>query len=170
MADELASVTELQLRLDWTLDQGEQSMAEAALADLSDDARFYGSARWNSDTAPRQVKSVVLRAAARFMRNPDGYTQSRAGDETIMWNDSAGQDAGTAFFTEREQKILASLAGRGNGLVSVQVIAHGPLRRRGPRYINPMTQDLSRSGEVGYVPTEGAPIPFFNGDDLPGEY
>lgn len=164
MALDIATITELQSRLDWTLDTGEQSVAAAALADLSDDARFYGSARWDSDTAPRQVKSIVLRAAARFMRNPDGYTQSRAGDETLMWSDM-GEDAGTAHFNEREQKTLAALAGRGMGLVSVQAVAHGPSTRRRPRYINP-NGDVSDS--LTATPTEGAPV--YWSPDEPGEF
>jgi hypothetical protein len=158
VADEFATLPELQARLDWTLDAGEQSVATAALADLSDDARFYGSQRWDSTTAPRQAKSLVLRAAARHMRNPDGYVQSRAGDETIQWSDG-GEDAGTAHFTEREQKILGALAGRGQGIVSVQTVAHGPLRASGPRYINPMTKGVGNDDTI-YAPTDsGTPMP-----------
>jgi hypothetical protein len=159
VADELATLPELQSRLDWALDTGEQSVATAALADLSDDARFYGSQRWDSTTAPRQVKSLVLRAAARFMRNPDGFVQSRAGDETIQWSDN-GEDAGTAHFTEREQKILGALAGRGQGIASVQTVAHGPLRASGPQYINPMTKDVG-DGETVYASTEAKPFPIY---------
>jgi hypothetical protein len=165
VADELATLPELQARLDWQLDTGEQSVATGALSDLSDDARFYGSSRWDSDTAPRQVKSLVLRAAARFMRNPDGFVQSRAGDETIQWVDG-GEDAGTAHFTEREEKILATLAGRGTGLTSVNVVAYGPTNRRGPRYIDPISQHVSDN--FGYVPAENgaAPLPFYTEGDL----
>lgn len=164
MADELATLPELQSRLDWELDSGEQGVATAALADLSDDARFYGSQRWDSATAPRQVKSLVLRAAARFMRNPDGYVQSRAGDETIVWNDAAGEDAGTAHFTEREEKILAALAGRGQGIVSVQAVAHGPARRSGPRYIDPSTDGLDYDGTINAT-TEAKPFPVYSEDE-----
>lgn len=156
MADELATLPELQARLDWTLDTGEQSVATAALADLSDDARFYGSARWDSATAPRQAKSLVLRAAARFMRNPDGFVQSRAGDETIVWSDG-GEDAGTAHFTEREQKILASMAGRGTGLASVGLVAFNPGTRRTPRLIDPTTND-DDYGEVFYAATDSGAL------------
>ena len=165
MALELATLPELQARLDWQLDSGEQNVATSALEDLSDDARFYGSNRWDSDTAPRQVKSLVLRAAVRHMRNPDGFVQSRAGDETIQWSDG-GEDAGTAHFTQREEKMLAALAGRGSCLASVNVVAYGPTNRRGPRYINPHTQDVSES--IGYVPAENgaAPLPFYVEGDL----
>jgi len=33
------------------------------------------------------VRTLVLRCAARYMRNPDGYVTSRAGDETLTWSD-----------------------------------------------------------------------------------
>lgn len=164
MADELATLPELQSRLDWQLDTGEQSVAQGALEDLSDDARFYGSQRWDSTTAPRQVKSLVLRAAARFMRNPDGFVQSRAGDETIQWSDG-GEDAGTAHFTEREQKILAALSGRGQGIVSVQAVAYGPTRTAGPRYINPMTPGVGSEDTI-YATTETKPFPIAQEGDL----
>lgn len=155
MADELATLPDLQARLDWDLDAGEQGVAIGALEDLSDDARFYGSSRWTSTAVPRQVRSLVLRAAARFMRNPDGYVQSRAGDESVGWPD-LGAEAGTATFNKREQKMLAALAGRGASLVSVSVIAYDPGTRRAPRYINPMVKD--DDFEVTPTPTEGAPI------------
>jgi hypothetical protein len=136
MDEPLATVDELQDRLDWVLDSGEQGVAEGALGDLSDDARFYGTSSWTDDlVAPRQVKSLVLRAAARFMRNPDGYTQSRAGDETLQWGDR-GENAGSAFFTTREQQMLARIAGSNtSGVISVPLQAWGPSKPTGPGYV-----------------------------------
>ena len=134
MADEFATVPELQARLDWELDAGEQGVAQGALEDLSDDARYYGSASWDSGNAPRQVKTLVLRAAARFMRNPDGYLQSRAGDETLIWGDR-GHESGSAYFTDKEQQQLAQLAGKNQGFYSVEVTAWGPTNPDGPGYV-----------------------------------
>jgi len=135
MEDALATVDDLQDRLDWVLDEGEQGVATGALEDLSDDARFYGSSSWDSTNAPRQVRSLVLRAAARFMRNPDGYTQSRAGDETLAWADR-GEDAGSAFFTKKEQQMLARLAGvSSTSVMSVPLQAWGPSKKTGPGYV-----------------------------------
>lgn len=169
MSLDIATVEELQARLDWTLDSGEQGVAEAAIADLSDDARFYGHSKWDATTAPRQVKSLVLRAAARYMRNPDGFVQSRAGDETLVWSDR-GEEAATAAFTDKEQKMLAVMAGRGNGLISVGITAWGPTTRRHPRYINPSSK-YDRL-DVGYVPVDNtafagtpASVPFYGEED-----
>jgi len=160
VADTLATVDELQARLDWVLDSGEQGVAQGALDDLSDDARYHGLDTWDSDTAPRQAKSLVLRAAARFMRNPDGYTQSRAGDETLAWTD-LGEQAGTAYFTAQEKTMLASLAGKNtSGLYSGITTAWGPMRHH--------SHDRRRIDPQTLVPIDGdgAPIPFLTEWDL----
>ena len=168
MADAIATLPELEARLDWGLDAGEKKVAAAALEDLSEDARFYGSAGWLGTAAPRQVKSLVLRAAVRHMRNPDGFVQSRAGDETIQWSD-IGEDSGTARFTEREQKMLATMAGRGQGLVSVGIMAYNPGPRRAPQYINPTTQDTDDSGAIYALDSNGGtPFPMHSSLDTYG--
>ncbi|GGS24759.1 hypothetical protein GCM10010238_11130 [Streptomyces griseoviridis] len=63
------------------LDEDEARIATSALDDASDLATTYGR-DWPEETAPRLVKTLVLKSAARCMRDPEGYTQSRAGDET----------------------------------------------------------------------------------------
>ena len=112
MADNLASLDDLLARLDWELDEVEQRVAAAALEDLSDDARNYGISTWTPITAPRTVRTMVLRAAVRYMRNPDGYVQSRAGDEIVGW--APRKDVGAAQFTEDEKDELRDLGRRGS--------------------------------------------------------
>lgn len=148
--ESLAQVDDL--RLEWVLDENERRLAEATLEELSDDARFYGSDSWDSeDTAPRQVVSLVMRAAKRFLRNPDGYTQSRAGDETLAWTD-LGHDAGSPTFNEREVKMLRALAGR-SALTTVEITAWNSRRR---------------PGAEGFVPVvNGEPFPMFSSDTSP---
>jgi hypothetical protein len=164
MADpySLASVEEVQARLDWTLDDGERQVADGAITDLSDDARFYGSNSWTEANCPRQVKNLVVRAAARFMRNPDGYVTSRAGDETVAWTDRK-EDAGVATFTRQEQDQLAELAGNTRtGLTSVPMAAFGPTRKHTPRYVFPSRRDIHSpyESEVTYSDATGRPIPY----------
>lgn len=101
-----ATVDEVQARLDWTLDAGEKNIAQGALEDLSDWACHYGRP-WTADTAPGFIKRLVIRATARWLRNPDGYETSRAGDETVGWNHSA-ETPGAAEFTEAEIKAIKS--------------------------------------------------------------
>lgn len=111
MADlPLASLDDLKLRLDWELDVDEERVATAALEDLSNEARFYGSSAWSSPAvAPPFVRTLILKAASRYMKNVEGYIQSRAGDETVQWAEIPG-GMGTASFTDVESRKLASIA------------------------------------------------------------
>jgi hypothetical protein len=148
----LASLSDLTDRLEWTLSDEEERVALGALEELSEMARYYGRPSWDEVTAPRLVVNVVLAAAARFVRNPDGYHTSRAGDETLGWSDR-GHDSGTAYFNDREVKMIRSLAGA-SGIVSVPVTAWNT--------VNP------RLG--GLVPTDSPyekKFPMFNSDDSP---
>lgn len=125
-----ATLDELKARLDWTLDADEERIATSALEDASDLASFHAGRDWPDGTStPRLVRTLVLKACKRYMDNPSGYTQSRAGDETLGWNDSQGEDAGTVHFTAEEQKLLAEIGGRKPGLYSVQVSAWNSVRR-----------------------------------------
>lgn len=122
----LATLEELAARLPFVMDEDEEREAAGALEDLSDDARTYGKPTWETIArTPQQVRNLILRAAARHMKNPDGYTQSRAGDESVSWTDR-GEAAGSATFTDREVKVLRQLAGNTrNGFHSVGIYAYG---------------------------------------------
>jgi hypothetical protein len=138
-----ATLDELKGRLDWTLDADEERIANGALEDASELARGYGNKPWaDAATAPRMVKTLVLVACARYMRNPEGYVQSRAGDETLAW-DELGDKAGSVYFTDREIKLLSGLGGKG-GIISAPITAWNGRVRKGP----------------GYVPVEGGGDPF----------
>lgn len=154
MDDAYATLAELKDRLDWTLSDAEERMAQSALIDASDLARFHGL-EWSVEFAPRMVSRLVLRACARYMRNPDGFTQSRAGDETVAWNDSAGENARDVYFTRSEINLLEKLAGKGSGFGTAPVSAWGPQRKR----------------PVGMVPVSGPAgqdsFPLFADDEEP---
>ncbi|QJD50658.1 head-to-tail adaptor [Streptomyces phage Issmi] len=125
-----ATLEELKARLDWTLDADEERIATSALEDASDLASFHAGRDWpDAASAPRLVRTLVLKACKRYMTNPSGYTQSRAGDETLGWNDTQGENAGTVYFTGEEQKLLQEIGGRKPGLLSAQVSAWGSVRR-----------------------------------------
>jgi hypothetical protein len=144
-----AELPDLTARLDWTLDADETRIATAALEDASDLARTYGRNWFDAASAPRMVRTLVLAACVRYMRNPDGYTQSRAGDETLAWNE-VGDKAGSIYFTDAEIKVLAALAGR-SGIISVPVSAW-----------NSRIRDTT-----GYVPVSGGgdPFPMYASDE-----
>ncbi|WJN62790.1 head-tail joining protein 1 [Streptomyces phage phiScoe2] len=141
-----ATLDDLKARLDWELDADEARIAGGALEDASDLAAHYGRA-WPEDAAPRLVRTLVLKAAQRYMKNPEGYTQSRAGDETLAWNDAAGENAGTVYFSDEEIKLLRSLAGKQPGIYSVPLTAY----------------KTKTSGGTGYSPVDygGDPFPMF---------
>ncbi|MFD8648296.1 hypothetical protein [Streptomyces mirabilis] len=52
------------------------------------------------------MKTLTLNSAAGYLRNPSGYTQSGAGDETLAWSD-IGRDAGTVYFTREGIRLLS---------------------------------------------------------------
>lgn len=149
----LATIEELIARLPFVMDEDETREAEGALEDLSDDARYYGKASWLSTAVtPPQVCRMVVKAAVRHMKNPDGYTQSRAGDETLGW-DGKGAEAGSAYFIDREIKQLQTMAGA-TGFYSV------PLNAWNTRQCTVIE---------GLVPCEGTstPFPMFSSDLSP---
>ncbi|MEU2854145.1 hypothetical protein [Streptomyces syringium] len=119
-----ATLAELKGRLDWELDEDELRIAASALEDASELAASYGR-DWPEATVPRLVKTLVLKSASRYMRNPNGYTQSRAGDETLAWSEAHGRDAGSVYFTREEIRLLAELGGRKPTLASAPVSAWG---------------------------------------------
>jgi hypothetical protein len=124
-----ATLNELKGRLEWTLDTAEERAATGALEDLSEWARYYGR-NWEVNASPRLVKTLVLGAAARFMRNPDSYTLSRAGDESLGWTDR-GAESGTATFTKNEIEALRMLV-RPVAFGTAAMTAWGPMRTVAP--------------------------------------
>lgn len=151
----LTTVPEVAKGLDFELDNGADKIATVAIEDLSDDARLYGSATWLTPaTTPPQICRLVRRAVIRYMKNYEGYVQSRAGDETLVWTDLK-DEAGSPFFTDREIKVLAITAkGRATTLQTAGISAWGTSANPYP---------------VGLVPTGvgSKPFPLFASEDGP---
>lgn len=139
-----ADLEDLQDRLDFELDEAQTRMAMAALEDASELARSYAGVNWQDHLAPRIVQVTVLNVAARYMRNPDGLTTSRAGDETLSWADLKGK--ASLHFTADEMALLGKF-GRRNTIGSIGTYAW----RSGNSVPN------------GFVPTDppGDLFPFF---------
>jgi len=136
----LVDIAELIARLPFVMDEDETREANGALADLSFDAQALGSAAWTDEgNTPQSVKNLIVRAAARHMKNYEGYTVSRAGDETVQWQE---QDvAGQATFTKDEKQMLKQMGGKTPFIGGVGVYAYGN------RPVNP----------TGYAPVDYAP-------------
>lgn len=146
--ESFATVEELQGRLDFQMSEGEQGVAGAALEDLTFDANAEAEKDWTAATVPPAVKSIVLRAAARYMRNFEGLIQSRAGDETLVWSDR-GEMAGVAHFTEDEKLQLRKIG-------KVRKATFGSIRHYSWGYKQPRD---------GFVPNGGKAFPFFAAED-----
>lgn len=145
-----ATVAELAQRLDFDLDEKTTGIAQAALDDLSEDARFYGRPWPDPAVAPPMVKRLVLGAAQRFMSNYEGFITSRAGDETVTWTD-LGEEAGSPRFIQREVNQLRSLGGRDAGFASASIFTYSKKNAPRDQYIRLETGDT-----MAYVAAEEA--------------
>lgn len=120
----LATTEELAERVPFVMDEDELREAERAIEDLSDEARHYGSSAWETSTVtPRQVCRLVIKAAARHMKNYEGFVTSRAGDETVTWSDRR-EEMGDAVFNREERRRLAELGGSRRTLHTVGVFGY----------------------------------------------
>jgi hypothetical protein len=144
-----ATLTELKDAVEFEVDDGLARLATGTLDEVSDLIRTHGL-DWDTDNAPGYVKRLTIKATARFLRNPDAYTQSRAGDETLGWRDQ-GEEAGGAYLTRAEIEAVRRLSGS-SGFASVQVIGWRTASR--PNL---------------YVPVEGGGKPFPFRPDTPSD-
>lgn len=120
----LATIGDVTARLEDEPTPEMEAMIEAYLEDASDQARFYGSREWTEVTCPDPIRRMVASAVARFLRNPDGLSQSRAGDETLAWQQMP--EVGTVYFTEREVERLQTIGNpRLPSFGTIQMLAHG---------------------------------------------
>ncbi|ABP53023.1 hypothetical protein [Salinispora tropica] len=131
MSEPFAQVEDVQGRIDFTMSAAEERVAGAALDDMSEEARYHAGQAWPvPEEAPRMVRRLVLVAVARYMKNLDGLTQSRAGDETVAFTD-LGDKAGAPFFSDAEIETLRRLGGAAQGgFVSAEVTAYRTDLRR----------------------------------------
>lgn len=160
----LASIEDLKERLDRELDERELKMADAALVDASELARFHGRDWTDPAATPRLVKTLILRACMRYMHNPEGYVISRAGDETLTFSDRVGSEQyGTVYFTADERRLLAELGGRTGTLSTAGASAWGTVEdwERHTGDCRP-----GRHSKLGLRPVDygGDPFPLYVGD------
>jgi len=112
----LAEVRDLEARMKRTFDSEEDlGEAESVLDEASELVREESGQTWVDPesgllTTPRIVKVIVLRAAERRLRNPDGLSAETAGDYSYQRN-GVGADGGM-FLTPWEIGVLHRQAGR----------------------------------------------------------
>lgn len=107
----LASVDDLVDRLGREVDDAERARAEAALEDASALVREEARRDW-TEGAPPAVQAVVLTAALRVMRNPDGITSETIGPYSYKRRD---QDA-DVYLSEAEKAIVRRYRQSSRGL------------------------------------------------------
>lgn len=119
----MATTSEVQAWLADEMDEADLRECTGALETLSDEARALGLSSWDETTVPGAIKRLVIKACVRYMKNYEGYVQSRAGDETLGWTD-LGDKAGSPYFTDAEKASIRKDAGAST-LQSVPVVAWG---------------------------------------------
>lgn len=121
----LATPEMVEKRLEGDVTDDVRSMIEEYLEDASDQARYYGT-NWTQANCPEPVKRLVALAVARFIRNPDGFTDSKAADESLGWQQLPDEYVGTVYFTPTEVERLQKMGNpRLPKFGSVQMAAHG---------------------------------------------
>ena len=106
-ADALTTVEEVTARLEDEVDDVLTRMIEAGIEEISDEARDFGNPAWKFDNTPKKVGRMCASAVAIWIRNPGGFTQSRASDETLAWMDDPY--AGKPHFTQADRERLAKI-------------------------------------------------------------
>lgn len=122
----LATIAGLETRIGLevgSLQGSDLARAQAALDDVSALVRAEAGQNWLSEahntttvTAPPQVVAVVIRAAIREFKNPDGFQTEQLGDYSYRTENTSG-----VYLTEDEKTIIRKAAGLGSaGLWTVR--------------------------------------------------
>jgi hypothetical protein len=116
----LAEVDELEDRLGRALTtDAERARAEAALDDASALVRGEGNPGWVAGSVPQAVVAVVLTAALRVVRNPEGFVAETIGAYNYRLPE---QGALGIYLSEAEKQIVRRFrTTRGNGLWTQQL-------------------------------------------------
>ena len=160
-----ADLRDLEDLLDFDLTEQAQRAATQKIQAASDMAQHYSGMEWAESRAPRIVKSIVLNVVERYMRNPDNYIQSRAGDETLMWDDTGNR--GAFYFTDEEKEILKGLGKRGPAIYSVSTSYAAPKKKSNTIWVTVDGQPrvAQPSGDPTLPPSDGGWFPLFNDED-----
>lgn len=112
----LAGVPDLEARLGRELSEDETGRATALLDDASALVRDVAGKTWiDPETdellpVPGSIRWVVLRAAERAIRNPEGYIQESAGDYSYQ---RRGAEPGVYLTAGEERAIRKAIGKRG---------------------------------------------------------
>lgn len=99
----LATIEALEVRLGRAFLEEERARAEAILVDVSAIALNETSGGWTAQTVPADVSAVVLSAALRAFKNPDGYIDQNIGSFSAKVHHT---QFSSGIFTRPELAIL----------------------------------------------------------------
>lgn len=119
----LVTRAELEARLDFTLSADQQRMADGAIESLSIQAAYICRlpATATPVTCPAWIKQIILNALELHIRNPDGFSFSRAGEESVGWNSRSPR--GLTFTEEQEEKLRKGTRMSSSGISSISTVA-----------------------------------------------
>lgn len=133
--DALASVEDVLALLEGTVTDQMLVNIESGIAIASDLARYHGREWAWIDVCPKPVQRIVAMAVARWIRNPDGFQQNRAGDETLGWFEGSA-DPGEIYFTDRDIARIERIANpQMSGFGSIQMVAYGSTPPKRDTYV-----------------------------------
>ena len=128
----LADALDLEARLGRKLDAVELTRAQAVIDDVSALARDVAGSDFLSESGdelvglPHTVRAVVLKAAERAIRNPDGFSSEGVGD--YSYQRTGVQDG--VYLTAAEEKAIRRAMGR-SGLWTQPTTRGEPLMNTG---------------------------------------
>ena len=105
----LVQLSELENRTRPLAGTPDEGRAWAALADASALVRAEVPAALLGPPVPPLVVAVVCQAAARVVRNPEGYSSETVGEYSYRYDTDGG---GGVYLTDAEVKLLRRFAGR----------------------------------------------------------
>lgn len=150
----LATISELELRMQRPLvGTPDEGRAVAALLDASNLVRAELPPAKLAPLVPPAVVTIVCQAAARALRNPDGFASETAGQYGYRYGDAATVGV---YLSGEERALLRRLAGRA-GLRSTRTPYTAGELGTGPPPTLPVTYPGGVTGEP--FPWEASPVP-----------
>lgn len=107
----MSLLDDLKLSVEWTLSPEQERIAQWAINSLSLEAAYLASVAWTTPEPPPIIGLQVVKAASRWVRNPDGLSQDRVGDMTIGRPYGSVEIHSSPTFTPDEAKLIKSYSG-----------------------------------------------------------
>lgn len=122
----LVELTALEARIPGGIPSSETDRAQAALDDAAALVEAYAAQddedKWDSNTVPMSVVTVVCAVAMRALHNPYGMQSETMGGYT--WRKDAEASGSALYLTEGEKKLVRREAGTSTPIISIETKLH----------------------------------------------